>query len=223
MEDIRKILLEKCAIFADASGENLSCALVKNSRVISEVKMRGSALENLFELVKKALMESKTELSEISLFAFCIGPGSILGIRANSAAFSVFRAASEGSLLATWKMLDCYAQILKSKGLNEFSIVCASRKNYANALISCDDNMSAKEIETSKIAELQKPVFYIAQRKNSDPNFANLEEVYFSASQIFELLKSQPELLSVCKPYETPDALTLAKREYVKWNSHAQV
>lgn len=83
--------------------------------------------------------------------------------------------------------------------------------------------MSAKEIETSKITELQKPVFYIAQRKNSDPNFSGLEEVYFSASEIFELLKSQPELLSVCEPYETPDALTLAKREYVKWNSHAQV
>lgn len=223
MEDIRKILSEKCALFADASGENLSCAAVKNSRVVSEVKMRGSALEDLFSLVDKTLSEANLKLSEISLFALCIGTGSILSIRVNSAAFATFRAASKDAVLATWKLLDCYAQILKSRSLSEFSVVCASRKNYANALEFRGGNFSEREILTAQISELPGPAFYIAQRKNSDPNFAGLEEVYFSASEIFELIKSQPELLSACKPYDTPDALTLAKREYVKWNSHAQV
>lgn len=223
MEDIRKILSEKCALFADASGENLSCAAVKNSRVVSEVKMRGSALEDLFSLVEKTLSNANLKLSGISLFALCIGTGSILSIRVNSAAFSTFRAASGGAVLATWKLLDCYAQILKSRNLSEFSIVCASRKNYANALVFSGGAFSEREILTAQISELPKPVFHIPQRKNSDPNFAGLEEVYFSASEIFELIKSQPELLSACEPYETPDALTLAKREYVKWNSHGQV
>lgn len=223
MQNFQNFLLDKNAIFADVSGENLTCAVAKNSQVVAESEIKGGALENLYKLISESLKKANLEISQISLFAFCLGTGSILSIRTNSAAFSTMRACQKDAILASWNLLDCYAKILNLQGKSQFSIVCASRKNFANSISLQNGNYISKEIPSSEIKELAKPVFFINQRKNSDANFKDLQEVFFSASKIFELLKSQPELLSVYEKFETPDALTLAKREYVKWNSQEQV
>lgn len=222
MTDLKDILLNKNTIFADSSGERLSCILSRNSAVSAQAEFKGGALENIVSLTSQVLQKSNTNASDISMFALCLGTGSILGIRANSAAFSTMRAVAKNAILATWNLLDVYAEIKKSQGLKEFSIVCPSRKNYANALCLCADKSEQKEILSADIKTLPSPVFYINQRPCTDKNFENLCEIYFDAAQIFEFLKTHTYLLSVWQNFETPDAITLAKREYVKWNSHAQ-
>ena len=158
---------------------------------------------------------------EIGAWGFCRGPGSVLGIRIASAAFAAMRAANPEAKLFTWDLLEAYAELAGPALGKTFSIVCPSRKNFANALSMRDKTASCGEIPASEIKSLPAPRLLVRQRDVADANFDGMEEVFFGAAEIFRLLKACPRLARILDARETADALTLAKREYVKWNSQA--
>jgi tRNA A37 threonylcarbamoyladenosine modification protein TsaB len=208
-------------LLADASGEIMSVCIAKDGNALYEENVPGGALENFFALLKRALEKSALRANEVDAFGFCRGPGSILGIRIVSSAFATLRAANPSSSIFVWNLLEAYAELARPKYGETFSILCPSRKGYANTLVCKNGMVSLEEIISSQICELPEPRLFIRQRSVNDKNFEGLEEIYFNASQIFELLKISPELATHIGAHETSDALTLAKREYVKWNSQA--
>lgn len=216
----QNILTSGKVLLIDSSGERISIALFEGGSLVKKDACFGGALENIFGLISSICNSCKVKISEIKTFGFCEGVGSILGIRASSNAFSVFRELSENSVVFAWSLMDAYAQIL-AKSNSEFSLICPSRKGYANALICKDSQIKSSEIETSQIKDLPTQIFQIPQRKITDKNFDGIEEIYFDCEQIFEALKENPKLLNIADSNEIFDAKVLAKREYVKWNSTA--
>lgn len=203
-------------LMADASGARIS-VLAAGAGGACGMCAEGGVLENMFALISKAADAAGFSARSARAFGFCSGPGSILGIRASAAAMATFREAAPGSALFSWGLFDAYSELLLRSGKSGFSLVCPSRRGYANVLEW--GGGPAREIPSSGVASLCGRPLLIRQRSVADPAFAGLGEVFFGCGEVFELLKSRPGLARVCGVSEIPDASVLAKREYVKWNS----
>lgn len=212
---------EGTLLLADASGDDISMCISKDGAVICETQALGGALENIFSSFCRILSDANLKAESINAFGFCRGPGSILGIRILSAAFATLRSANPQAKLFVWDLLDVYSEFVHPSIGENFSIVCPSRKLYANALSRDGGVISKAEIPSAKIADLTKPTMLINQRKIADANFEGLAQIYFPCSKIFDLFKLKPEFAHMLESGEIADALTLAKREYAKWNFQA--
>ncbi len=223
MEEIldANFFTEGLVMLADASGDSPFVCIAKDGKVLCEIVEIGGTLENIFDMIRRALASCGAEISDFKAFCFCRGTGSILSIRILSAAFASFRAMNPNAVCVTWNLLDVYAEILRMEEGETFSIVCPSRKQYANAISRADGLISKAEILSEKISNLPKPIMHIRQKKITDKNFEGLSEIYFSPTKIFEFLKLKTRFAYLLEAGEIADALVLAKREYVKWNSQA--
>ena len=208
-------------LLADASGEDISVCIAKGGEVVCESTAHGGALENFFVLLTGTIAKSGISASALDAVGFCSGPGSVLGIRIVSSALSAMRAANPKLKLFTWKLLDAYAEIISENAGETFSIICPSRKNYANVYAAANGQISQNEILSEHIADTPSPKFFIRQRPVADKNFDALNKTHFPVSKIFKTLSAKPNLAEFLQSRETADAHTLAKREYVKWNSQA--
>ncbi|MBO7521045.1 MAG: hypothetical protein J6T16_02265 [Opitutales bacterium] len=211
----------KNVLFADTTADTISVCVMRDAKPKVSLSAQGGALENVFFLINKALQEANLRAENLDAAGFCQGVGSILGIRAISAALATFRAANPRLQIFVWDLLKVYAQMLSNKGENDFAILCPSRKNFANFCQMKSGEFSAKEIPTSEIPAIDLPIFFINQRKLPDKNFEALQKIYFDAHQVAQFLTSNPQCAQVCAGAEIADAATLAKREYAKWNSAA--
>ncbi len=207
-------------VFIDTASDNISACLAQNGEITYSASKQGGALENMFGILNEIFAAASLKANDVSAFGFCQGVGSILGIRAASAALSTFRAADKNSVCFAWDLLKVYAQILKASQ-NEFAILCPSRKNFANICIFKDGKTIEKEIESAEIQNISLPKYFVEQRKSADKNFENLQRIFFGAREIAKFLMQNESFAYVCAPSEILDAAVLAKREYVKWNSRA--
>ncbi|MBR4597993.1 MAG: hypothetical protein IKO42_06345 [Opitutales bacterium] len=211
----------KNVLFADTTADTISVCIMQEAKQKVLLSAQGGALENVFFLINKALQEANLGAENLDAAGFCRGVGSILGIRAVSAALATFRAANPKLQIFVWDLLEVYAQMLLKRGEKDFAIICPSRKNFANACFANGGEFSAKEIPTSEIPAITLPIFFVSQRKLPDKNFENLPQLSFDAGQIAQFLTLNPQHAQVCAASEIPEAATLAKREYAKWNSAA--
>ncbi|MBR6389204.1 MAG: hypothetical protein IKS15_03705 [Opitutales bacterium] len=211
----------KTALFADTTADTISVCITRGATPKVSLSAQGGALENLFRLISKALQEANISAGGLDAAGFCQGAGSILGVRAASAALAAFRAANPRMQIFVWDLFKVYAQMLSAKGEKDFALLCPSRKNFANLCKMKNGEFSANEIPVSDIPDITLPIFFINQRKLPDKNFENLPKIYFGAREIALFLTQNPRLAQACAEFEIADAATLAKREYAKWNSTA--
>lgn len=216
----RNFLSRGNVVFIDTASENISACLAQNGEITYSASKQGGALENMFKILSEVFAAANLKANDVSAFGFCRGVGSILGIRAASAALATFRASNKNSICFAWDLLKVYAQILKASQ-NEFAIVCPSRKNFANICALENGNLLEKEMKSAEIQNIGLPKYFIEQRKSADKNFENLPRIFFDAAKIAKFLMQNESFACVCAPSEIFDAAVLAKREYVKWNSTA--
>ena len=143
----------KNVLFADTTADTISVCVMRDAKPKVSLSAQGGALENVFFLINKALQEANLRAENLDAAGFCQGVGSILGIRAISAALATFRAANPRLQIFVWDLLKVYAQMLSNKGEKDFAILCPSRKNFANLCKMKSGEFSAKKFRHRKFPQ----------------------------------------------------------------------
>ena len=72
----------KASLVIDGSGITVFAGLLDTkNRWLAKVERDGNPLEELFPAIESVLTESGLSLKDIGSYIYCMGPGSVLGIR----------------------------------------------------------------------------------------------------------------------------------------------
>ena len=72
----------KASLVIDGSGSTVFVGLLDaENRWLAKAQRVGSPLEELFPIIEAVLTESGLSLRDIGSYIYCMGPGSVLGIR----------------------------------------------------------------------------------------------------------------------------------------------
>ncbi len=220
--DSKSILLDTCS-------NCVSAAFANEGEILHQESLQGFALENIFNLLLKLKKESGFEFAEIKAFALCAGVGGVLGVRTASAALSTLAYSNNLSGIYTWSLMETAAdKTKKTCGKNDFYIVIPSRKNFLNMVLIENSNQTNFEISYEEFLEKfensKHRKFFIKQREILDDRlkFINsFENPMLSLRDVFYAAKNSE--INFTFSATPPDAISIKKQEYVKWNSQARI
>ncbi len=205
-------------ILLDPTGEALKMALFEDGVMQKQAQTKGQTMETLFQNLSEVAGEN---INKIEAFFVCTGTGSILGTRTATVALSTIAKIS-GTKIFEWNCMQVAARAIANKGENKFSLFTPSRKNFANLLNFDKEEKCLQEIAIEEIAQMAfEKKISLFQRKNVPAPISEFESFDLDEQTAFDVLRANPEQLQEC--FETPDAKTLTKREYVKWKAQAHI
>ena len=203
----------------DASGEPLKAGLFARGMPPKIASVGERALEGLFDAIGQ-LCPSPRHLREVEAFAICAGPGSVLGVRAASAAVSTISKFTRAKIFAWDCMEVAAAAIAMERG--EFTLLAPSRKGFANMLNYRGKVEEYREIAIEEIGAAALPLkILLRQRALPAPPFDGFDAFDLGIQTAFETIMKNPALAAHAA--QTPDAKTLTKREYAKWKAQAHI
>lgn len=209
---------DETILFLDASSPIVQVGILKGSNWLSFFKSEEQALTSIFQGVDNCLKMAAMVLNDVDHFAYCEGPGSLLGIRVSSMA------------IMGWKSLDIFKenkiyaynsfelsvemiQKLYGKG-NAFYIVSGTRAGVWNILYSLDTKVIV-EIEEENLKKIKEDKWYFKQKKlGLKDRDLELKEFDYNLEQCPEAFIGKVRLREVSHA----NALVVKEPEYVKWD-----
>lgn len=206
-------------LFLDASSPTVQVGVLYKNKWVGYFRSKEEVLQSLFQGVEISLKMAGMELEEITGFAYCEGPGSLLGVRVVAMA------------IRGWMELEFFKE-KKVYGYNSFEVslelirklyghdsfyyvVSGSRKGVWNILGS-EAEGNVYEIEEEELKKLKRDLWYFKQRKLLfKEGDLHLREFDYNLENCAESFKEK-RLLRIM---EEPDVLSVREPEYVKWDS----
>ncbi len=208
-------------LVADSISDCIRMGIYKGDSKLFSVEKKGMALENFFGILSEVCTGANVKLADIKEFIFCEGTGSVLGIRTASVCFFSIAYITKAKVFS-YKIFDIARYISLKQGLAPCQIICDSKKGFYNILdLSNGTESQAQEISYEEFESIKKPhIHYIKQRQKQILK-EGFEEITYNIDDIFEAISSNTSYLEELS--EVKDALLLSKREFVKWNSQADI
>lgn len=206
-------------LFLDASSPMVQVGILHQNKWIGYFKSKEQVLQSLFQGVEVSLKMAGMELEEITSFAYCEGPGSLLGIRVVAMAIrgwielEIFKDKEVYGYNSFELSLELIKKVYNYDG--SYYVVSGARKGVWNILGS-EENGNVREIEDSELKKLRGDLWYFKQRKlSSEERDLDLREFDYNLENCAESFEEK-ELL---RKIEEPDVLFVREQEYVKWDS----
>jgi tRNA threonylcarbamoyladenosine biosynthesis protein TsaB len=207
-------------LFLDASSLVVHIGILSNNKWVGYFKSDQPALQSLFQGIEVSLKLAALELKDITGFAYCEGPGSLLGIRLASMAIRAWKEQEcfKNIVVYAYNSFDVSLELIKKihNPNRPFAVVSQLRKGYWSFLSNNCLTGNISEINEAELSSFQGSLWLFKQKKLS-LNEKNLQMMTFdySLEECPEIFIQRPLLRSV----EQPDAMFVHELEYVKWDS----
>lgn len=215
-----KIKSSDTILFLDASSVVVHIGILNDNKWIGYFRSEDPALQSLFQGVEVCLQTAGLHLSDITGFAYCEGPGSLLGIRLVAMAIRAWKEQKTfmDSMVYAYNSFDVSLELIRKihNSKEPYAIVSQSAKGFWNFLSTDSSKIQVSEFSEAELASFSGTLWLFKQKKihSCERNFQTLAFDY-SLQQVPEIFY-QGALL---RPVDEPDAAFVREPEYVKWDS----
>lgn len=183
---------QKIELVIDCAGSNIFVGVLDHkNQWKSQISCEGTALENLFPSVKAALKDASINLSNLSGFVYCEGPGSVLGLRLCAMAIETWRRLyPNSSELYKYNSLQLSSLILleDNADLKEALIVSDWKKGAWNSIqIRATSTEKVKVIDDDALTSWNGKLYHLPQRKGWQSPPLKAKTLLYSPERISEL------------------------------------
>ena len=202
----------------DGSGSTFFAGILNGQdQWLAKIERPGAPLEELFPAVEAALNEAGLDLSAVSSYLYCEGPGSVLGLRLCAMAIETWtRLYPQSANLYKYNSLQLSALSLVNSNptLQDALIVSDWKKGAWNAIYMQSGKVSSNiVIDDEKMAAWQGALYHLPQRKGWQSPPSNAQTLAYDPSQI-DKLRHQPALLQAT---ETVELYSSGINTFQKW------
>ena len=208
----------------DASTPTVFAAIMCDGKALALAESEAESLEGIFDCVAQVCRDSGIAINDCDGFAYCEGPGSILGLRLAAMAVSTWLAMPEnkGKPVYTYKSLEL---VVASKLAQGQQIPFTVTADYRDGIVieqRVQGNVSADTcpmqlpdpvlLEVDKLADYKGSVWRIPQRKQ-----------WKKAQPVGEVIAPYPfaEIPAlaeqILRPVKKPKVWQISETEYAKW------
>ena len=167
----------KASLVIDGSGSKVFAGILDaENRWLVKLERDGSPLEELFPLIEAVLTESGLSIDDIGSYIYCMGPGSVLGIRLCAMAIETWSRLYPKSV-QYYKynslQLSAHALLYATPDLKDALIISDWKKGAWNALYIRGGHVGATEvIDDGALIGWENLIYHLPQRKGwqSPPN-----------------------------------------------------
>ena len=167
----------KVSLVIDGSGSKVFAGILDaENRWLVKLERDGSPLEELFPVIEAVLTESGLSLTEIGSYIYCMGPGSVLGLRLCAMAIETWaRLYPKSAQYYKYNslQLSAHALLYATPNLKDALIVSDWKKGAWNALYIKGGHVGATEvIDDGALNDWENLIYHLPQRKGwqSPPN-----------------------------------------------------
>lgn len=218
-ESVYKIKSTDTLLFLDASSFLVQVGILSNKKWLGYFKSEEPALQSIFQGIEVCLQMSGLSFSDITGFAYCEGPGSLLGIRLVAMAIRGWKeqAVFTDTPIYAYNSFNLSLALIKKihNPKEPYAVVAPSRKGYWNVLRS-DQDSKLKEVSENDLELLPGGLWVFKQRKLSSAE-GDFQKMAFDYS--FEECPEIFDQHALLRSVEAPDAVFVREPEYVKWDS----
>lgn len=208
----------------DASTPTVYAAILCDSKALAIAESQAESLDAIFDCVERVCRETGLSIQDCEGFAYCEGPGSILGLRLAAMAVATWLALAEntGKPVFTYKSLELVAASqLANRQPMPFTITADYRdgiviEQMVNAHVMNDSGQlllpKPKLSDVDALAENEEPVWRIPQRKK-----------WKKAQPVGEIITPYPFANlpalaeQILRPVKKPEIWQITETEYAKW------
>lgn len=207
----------------DASCLTTRVALFHDGKLLKQLESETHAMESLLTSVQQLVRQQNIAIKTIRGFIYCMGPGSILGIRLSIMAIKTWCAIHQcsKSRVLSFNSLAMAALATSEKlasDESEFAVISEWKKDHWNGVESNNlKHISQIEVwDRKKTESYQKPLFLLPQRKQWTQNLENIPPVSYDLS----LLNCLNVRMKVLQPMNDWEIYTPEVKDYVKWSKN---
>ena len=160
----------KVSLVIDGSGSKVFAGILDaENRWLVKLERDGSPLEELFSVIEAVLTESGLSLTEIGSYIYCMGPGSVLGLRLCAMAIETWaRLYPKSAQYYKYNslQLSAHALLYATPDLKDALIVSDWKKGAWNALYIRGGHVGATEvIDDGALNDWENLIYHLPQRK----------------------------------------------------------
>ena len=160
----------KVSLVIDGSGSKVFAGILDaENRWLVKLERDGSPLEELFPVIEAVLTESGLSLTEIGSYIYCMGPGSVLGLRLCAMAIETWaRLYPKSAQYYKYNslQLSAHALLYATPDLKDALIVSDWKKGAWNALYIRGGHVGATEvIDDGALNDWENLIYHLPQRK----------------------------------------------------------
>ena len=160
----------KVSLVIDGSGSKVFAGILDaENRWLVKLERDGSPLEELFSVIEAVLTESGLSLTEIGSYIYCMGPGSVLGLRLCAMAIETWaRLYPKSAQYYKYNslQLSAHALLYATPDLKDALIVSDWKKGAWNALYIKGGHVGATEvIDDGALNDWENLIYHLPQRK----------------------------------------------------------
>ena len=160
----------KVSLVIDGSGSKVFAGILDaENRWLVKLERDGSPLEELFSVIEAVLTESGLSLTEIGSYIYCMGPGSVLGLRLCAMAIETWaRLYPKSAQYYKYNslQLSAHALLYATPDLKDALIVSDWKKGAWNALYIRGGHVGANEvIDDGALNDWENLIYHLPQRK----------------------------------------------------------
>ena len=191
----------KASLVIDGSGNAVFAGLLDaESRWLAKVERDGSPLEELFPVIKAVFSESGLSLTDIGSYIYCMGPGSVLGIRLCAMAIETWaRLYPKSAKYYKYDSLQltAHALVYATPVLKDALIVSDWKKGAWNALYIRDGHIGATQvINDGALNDWENIIYYLPQRKGWQTQPDKVQTLRYDPS-ILDAIRNNSGLLQI--------------------------
>jgi tRNA threonylcarbamoyladenosine biosynthesis protein TsaB len=215
---VQLLARHRCILVLDAaSGQVQVGVLTENGGAFWE-KSTDESGKALFTLSDDCLKRAGVSFAAIEAFAFCAGPGSMLGIRTAAMAIRTWQAATTKPLPAyRYYSLPLVALELKRTGtLQPFAVIAdARRDSWHHVSVDTSRVAALRRVESAALAAGNETLYQPAGFRAWTNPPRGVRETRYDVGQLFAAHREAPFLEST----DAPDAFQYEAPEYKKWTA----
>lgn len=207
-------------LFLDASSVDVNVGILSNNNWLGYFKSSEPALQSLFHGIQICLQMANLHFNDLNAFAYCEGPGSLLGIRLTAMAIRAWKEQKSFNEVGIYSYNSFQASLELIKKVHAplglYAVVSQSRKGYWNFLSNEPQIQEVSEVEESELTSFPGTLWRFKQKKLMEDE-KNLRTMPFDYN-----FENSPEIFiqeKFLRPVQEPDALFVNQPEYVKWDS----
>ena len=205
-------------LLLDASSPRTHVGIFEEGRWLFRHKSEEEALNSVFQGARICLDQAGLKLLDLQGFAFCAGPGSMLGIRITTMAINGWRSLFSHQTIPVFKYhsLEAVAYLLIEEGTRPpFTLVSDLRKDLWNHLeVDVKGNLSPLQLINREEAKcISHPLLHIRQRSQWLEPPENATTVPYSLERLPRIIDKHRLLLEVSHA----EAFIPQKIEYKPW------
>jgi tRNA threonylcarbamoyladenosine biosynthesis protein TsaB len=204
-------------LVVDASSTRMQLGLLRQAEPPLWQSSTDEAGRALFTLAEACLREAGLRLDQIGAFAFCAGPGSMLGVRTVAMALRTWQILAPRPVFAFSSLNLLAREIGRTDSARPLAVITDARRDTWN-LVRLDTAglpSPVARVPTADVASLPPPVYCPSAFRSFAPAPANARDFPYDVASALQSAREAP----LFSPSNAPDAFQHEAPEYKKWSA----